>query len=127
MSLFTQDEIVIRTGARVLRMVALTEPIYGVAVILEGIFNGVGDTMHTFAFNVVGMWGVRILGTYIFVIRLGQDLTSAWACMIAHNIALGRNAHGAIPARPLESVGRKLTILTKLFPVAVRLNVTNCM
>ncbi|MDO4829599.1 MAG: MATE family efflux transporter [Clostridia bacterium] len=89
MSLFTQDEIVIRTGARVLRMVALTEPIYGVAVILEGIFNGVGDTMHTFVFNVVGMWGVRILGTYIFVIRLGQDLTSAWACMIAHNIALG--------------------------------------
>lgn len=39
----------------------------------------------------------------------------------------GRNAHGAIPARPLESIGRKLTILTKLFPVAVRLNVTNCM
>lgn len=89
MSLFTQDETVIRTGARVLRMVALTEPIYGVAVILEGIFNGVGDTMHTFVFNVVGMWGVRILGTYICVIHLGQDLTSAWACMIAHNIALG--------------------------------------
>ena len=89
MSLFTQDETVIRTGARVLRMVALTEPIYGVAVILEGIFNGVGDTMHTFVFNVVGMWGVRILGTYICVILLKQDLTSAWACMIAHNIALG--------------------------------------
>lgn len=89
MSLFTQDEVVIRTGARVLRMVALTEPIYGVAVILEGIFNGVGDTMHTFVFNVAGMWGVRILGTYICVIRLHQDLTSAWACMIAHNIALG--------------------------------------
>lgn len=89
MSLFTPDENVINMGTKVLKMVAISEPIYGIAIIIEGIFNGIGDTFHSFIFNAVGMWGVRILGTYIFVIRLGYDLTAAWACMIAHNVALG--------------------------------------
>ena len=89
MSVFTRDRDVIRMGAKVLRMVAVSEPIYGVAIITEGIFNGVGDTFHTFLFNTFGMWGVRILGTYIFVRRLGFGLTAAWACMIAHNVTLG--------------------------------------
>ena len=89
MGLFTPDGDVIKMGARVLKMVALSEPIYGIAIIIEGIFNGVGNTFHTFIFNVIGMWGVRILGTYIFVRRLGFGLTAAWACMIAHNVCLG--------------------------------------
>ena len=89
MGLFTPDEDVIKMGAKVLKMVAISEPIYGIAIIIEGIFNGIGDTFHSFIFNAVGMWGVRILGTYIFVIQLHHDLTAAWACMIAHNVALG--------------------------------------
>ena len=89
MALFTDDRDVIRLGARVLRMVAVSEPIYGVTVIIEGIFRGVGDTLHTFIFSVSGMWGVRILGTFICVIGFDMDLTAAWACMIAHNVALG--------------------------------------
>ena len=55
---------------------------------IEGIFHGVGDTMSTFVYGTVGMWGVRILGTYIFVILLGRGLIAAWACMIAHNLVL---------------------------------------
>ena len=89
MRLFTRDESVICLGATVLRMVAVTEPIYGVAVILEGIFQGVGDTRATFCFNLLGMWGVRILGTFICIHRFGGGLTAAWGCMIAHNILLG--------------------------------------
>lgn len=89
MKVFTADAAVIALGATVLRMVAVTEPIYGIAVILEGIFQGVGDTKHTFIFNLVGMWGVRILGTWICLKVFGLGLVSAWACMIAHNILLG--------------------------------------
>lgn len=89
MHLFTSDEAVISMGSTVLKMVAVSEPIYGIAIIIEGIFNGIGDTMDKFIFNVIGMWGVRILGTYIFVSRMGYGLTAAWACMIAHNVALG--------------------------------------
>ena len=89
MQVFTRDAAVIALGARVLRMVALSEPIYGVAVILEGVFQGVGDTKSTFVFNIIGMWGVRILGTFIMLHFFGGGLTAAWGCMIAHNILLG--------------------------------------
>jgi len=89
MGLFTADAAVIALGAKVLRMVAVSEPIYGIAVILEGIFQGVGDTKHTFIFNLVGMWGMRILGTWICLKHFGLGLTAAWACMIAHNVVLG--------------------------------------
>lgn len=89
MGLFTSDEAVIQLGATVLKMVAVTEPVYGIAVILEGIFQGVGDTRHTFIYNLLGMWGVRILGTWICLNVFHLGLTAAWCCMIAHNILLG--------------------------------------
>lgn len=89
MRVFTRDEQVIRLGAQVLRMVSLSEPVYGLAVILEGIFQGVGDTKSAFVFNIIGMWGVRILGTYICLNFFSGGLRSAWSCMIAHNLLLG--------------------------------------
>ena len=88
MGMFTPDPEVIKLGATVLRMVAVTEPLYGVAVVLEGIFQGVGDTMYAFGCNIAGMWGVRVLGTAITVRALGFGLPAAWGCMIAHNILL---------------------------------------
>ena len=88
MSLFTPDAEVIALGTRVLRMVAVIEPLFGIAVVLEGIFMGVGDTMYAFYCNIVGMWGVRVLGTAIMVRGFGWGLTAAWGAMIAHNILL---------------------------------------
>ena len=88
MGLFTPSREVIDLGTVVLRMVAVTEPLYGVAVVLEGIFQGVGDTMYAFRCNIAGMWGVRILGTVVCVRVLGMGLPAAWGCMIAHNILL---------------------------------------
>ena len=88
MAMFTPDGEVIRLGTTVLRMVAVSEPLYGVAVVLEGIFMGVGDTMYAFACNVLGMWGVRVLGTVILVRVMGFGLTAAWGAMIAHNMLL---------------------------------------
>lgn len=89
MGLFTRDAQVISLGARVLCMVALSEPVYGISIILDGIFQGVGDTFRTFLYNVIGMWGIRILGTFL-LLKLGMgSLEGAWACMIAHNAFLG--------------------------------------
>ena len=50
--------------------------------------QGVGKTKEPFIFNIIGMWGVRIIGTYICTQMLGFGLVSAWACMIAHNLLL---------------------------------------
>ena len=88
MKLFSSHPEVILLGATVLRMVAVSEPFYGVSIIIEGILQGVGRTMTPFVFNILGMWGVRIAGTFICISLLGMGLVSAWACMIAHNLLL---------------------------------------
>lgn len=88
MSLFTKDEQVITLGATVLRMVAVSEPFYGVSIIIEGIMQGVGETVTPFKFNILGMWGIRIIGTFLCIHYFGGGLVSAWACMIAHNLLL---------------------------------------
>jgi len=88
MRLFSQSPEVIALGATVLRMVAVSEPFYGVSIIIEGLMQGVGRTVTPFVFNISGMWGVRIVGTFICIQLLGMGLISAWACMIAHNMLL---------------------------------------
>jgi Na+-driven multidrug efflux pump len=50
--------------------------------------QGVGKTMTPFVFNLVGMWGIRIVGTFLFTQLLPFGLVAAWACMIAHNLFL---------------------------------------
>ena len=86
--LFSADAAVIALGVTVLRMVAVSEPFYGFSIIVEGMMQGVGRTKLPFVFNVAGMWGVRILGTFICTNFFGMGLVSAWACMIAHNLLL---------------------------------------
>ena len=88
MRLFTADAAVVALGATVLRMVAVSEPFYGVAIILEGMLQGVGDTVTPFFFNILGMWGVRILGTFLCTRVFHFGLIGAWSCMIAHNLLL---------------------------------------
>ena len=88
MSIFSDSPEVISLGSTVLRMVAVTEPFYGVSIIVEGMMQGVGRTKRPFVYNIAGMWGVRIVGTYICTQLLGFGLVSAWACMIGHNLLL---------------------------------------
>jgi len=88
MQLFSKDPEVIRLGATVLRMVAVSEPFYGVSIIIEGMMQGMGNTVLPFIFSISGMWGIRIVGTFICTQLLGMGLISAWACMIAHNMLL---------------------------------------
>ena len=88
MGLFSKDAEVIRLGTTVLRMVAVSEPFYGVPIIIEGMMRGVGKTVTPFVFNIIGMWGVRIVGTWILTSFFGGTLVSAWGCMIAHNLLL---------------------------------------
>jgi len=88
MSLFSRDAAVIALGATVLRMVAVSEPFYGVSIVIEGMMQGMGNTILPFLFSISGMWGIRIVGTFICTQLMGMGLISAWACMIAHNMLL---------------------------------------
>ena len=86
--IFSKDPAVIALGSTVLRMVACSEPFYGVSIVIEGMLQGAGKTKVPFVVNILGMWGVRILGTWICTTRLGMGLISAWGCMIGHNLLL---------------------------------------
>ena len=88
MSLFSGEAAVILLGATVLRMVAVSEPFYGVSIILEGMMQGVGKTVAPFVYNILGMWGVRIVGTFLCIQFFDGGLVAAWGCMIAHNLLL---------------------------------------
>ncbi len=88
MRLFSDDAEVISLGTTVLRMVAVSEPFYGVPIVIEGIMQGIGNTVQPFIFNVLGMWCARIAGTFVCTQLLDWGLVGAWGCMIAHNLLL---------------------------------------
>ncbi len=85
MRVFTDSRPVAGMGAGVLRMVAFSEPFFGLMVAWEGISYGTGRTRSVFIIEALSMWGVRILCTFL-VIRAGLGLSAVWWCMIADNV-----------------------------------------
>lgn len=86
MSIFTRDQAVIAGGAALLRIVAMSEPLFAVAVIMEGVFNGIGEVKAPFLIDVCSMWLIRILCAYLCVSRWGLGLDSVWICMVSDNV-----------------------------------------
>lgn len=86
MSIFINDPEVIKYGSSVLRIVAVSEPMFGALIILEGIFNGIGDTKTPVFISILSMWGVRIISTYLCVSVFHLGLNAVWLCMIADNV-----------------------------------------
>ncbi|MDE7269045.1 MAG: MATE family efflux transporter, partial [Acetatifactor sp.] len=74
MSLFTNSVRVAEIGSQMLRLVAFSEPFFGLMVVMEGIFYGLGRTRYTFFVETFSMWGVRILMTYVCVRIWGLGL-----------------------------------------------------
>lgn len=87
MGLFTKDARVIAQGVVALKMVAVSEPVYGALIMMEGIFNGVGNTKTTFVVGVFTMWVIRIGMTSICLNVFGLGLVAVWGCMIAENVS----------------------------------------
>ena len=86
LSIFTRDAAVIALGIRLLRIVAFSEPFFAAAIIMEGVFNGVGDVKVPFAISLATMWGVRIVCTFVVVQFLHLGLPQVWLCMVADNV-----------------------------------------
>lgn len=86
MRLFTPDQEVVALGASVLRIVALSEPIYGMLIILEGVFNGMGETRVPMVIGTLTMWCIRVLGTVVCLDIFGLGLKAAWLMMVCDNV-----------------------------------------
>lgn len=86
--LFTKDVQVVALCSLVLRMVAVSEPFYGISIVIEGMLLGAGETLRPMIFNISSMWGIRIFGTFVCIVLLHFGLAAAWGCMIAGNMVL---------------------------------------
>ena len=86
MEFFTSSLRVAEIGAEMLKLVAFSEPFFGLMIVTEGIFYGMGKTKYPFVVETFCMWGIRILSTFIVVRFLGLGLREVWYCMIADNI-----------------------------------------
>lgn len=85
MAIFTPDEQVIMLGSRVLRLIAVSEPLFGLMIVSEGIYYGMGQTKSPFIVTTIGSWGIRILSTVICIHVLHASLFEVWICMFADN------------------------------------------
>lgn len=97
MRLFTPVESVASLGASMLKLVAFSEPFFGLMIVLEGIFYGMGRTRYAFLVETGSMWGIRILFTFLCVKVWQFDLRAVWYCMIADNVC--KAVLFSIPAR----------------------------
>ena len=86
MSVFTNSGRVVDLGAKMLRMVALSEPFFGLYICMQGLFYGMGRTKVVFYTEAFSMWGIRILFTFLSIKIWHLGLTEVWYCMIADNI-----------------------------------------
>ena len=86
--LFSTSTAVIALCGTVLRIVAVSEPFYGFSIIIDGMMHGGGLAAKPFIYNICGMWGVRILGTFICTQVLDMGFVSCWACMVANNMLI---------------------------------------
>ena len=86
MCLFTPSERAALLGAEMLKMVSFSEPFFGLMVVMEGIFYGLGRSKYPFYVETFSMWGVRLLLTFLCVRIWNLGLREVWYCMIADNV-----------------------------------------
>ncbi len=85
MGFFTPDETVIEEGTTILKLIAFTEPLFGLMIVSEGVYYGLGETKYPFIIETIGAWGIRILFTTIAIRVFNADLRGVWLCMAADN------------------------------------------
>lgn len=85
-SMFTKDPVVVLLSAKLLRIIAFSEPIFALSIIMEGVFQGIGNTKTPFWVSTFSMWLFRVCICYILTQQLSLGLTAVWICMISDNV-----------------------------------------
>jgi len=85
--LYSNDLAVITQAAIALRIIALVQPSQSTQFVLAGALRGAGDTKWPLYSTIIGVWGFRVLLSYIFVQLLGFGLVGAWVAMAVDQFA----------------------------------------
>lgn len=81
MRLFTAEPEVIRIGAAGLRVVALTQPMWAIGMVLSGALRGTGDTRFPLVIGAAGIWSA-VLVAWLILTFLGWGLAGVWAAFL---------------------------------------------
>lgn len=88
-SLFNSDPAVVDLAALVLRIVAVCEPLFAVAIVFSGTLRGANDVRFPMVVSLICMWGVRIVLAPILVYKFDLGLAGVWIAMDADLILRG--------------------------------------
>lgn len=77
--IFTDDPEVIRLVVTVLRIIACFQPFLASTQVLASSLQALGDVKYPLYLTTIGIWFIRILGTYIFGLKLGYGLIGVWS------------------------------------------------
>ena len=64
-----------------IRIVAITEPLFGYAMVLTGAHQGAGDTGRPTWANFISSWLLRVPLVYLFAVWMRMGSTAAWSVM----------------------------------------------
>jgi putative MATE family efflux protein len=84
--LFNKDPYIVETGARLLRFVALIQPLHASQFILAGALRGAGDTRFVAVISFVTILVVRPVLAAVLVFVFDMGLTGAWLALAADQL-----------------------------------------
>jgi putative MATE family efflux protein len=87
--LFTNDPTVHRLAVEYLRIMALSEPMLAVGMVLTGALQGAGDTLRPTIITAISFWLFRIPAAWLFALSLGYNARGAWLAMATTTVLGG--------------------------------------
>ena len=88
-SVFSADAAVIAKAAQLLRIVSISEPFFGLSIVLSGALRGGGDTRYPFYVSLLCMLGLRGVLAPIFIFICHMNLEAIWIAMVIDLYARG--------------------------------------
>ncbi len=88
-SLFSREPEIIKNASKCLRLVAIGQPFLAAVMVFGGGLRGAGATKWVLYSTMIGVWGVRLLGTYILIDFFNLGLAGAWIAMVVDLVVRG--------------------------------------
>ncbi len=79
---FTRDPDIIANASVCLKLVAIAQPFLAANMVFSGALRGAGDTRFVMVSTLIGVWGLRLVGTYILIDFFNMGLLGAWIGMV---------------------------------------------
>ena len=73
---------VVHFGAQTLKVIALAQPFFAISNIVSGSLRGAGDTRMPMYLAALGMWFIRLPGSYVFGLLLQWSLAGVYAATV---------------------------------------------